>query len=358
MTVCVSEEQMTIMAVDDTPGNLTLLREMFKDSGHRLLTFPHGKMALKAADNKPPSLFLLDINMPDMNGFEVCAQLKANDELKEIPVIFISAMTDTLDKVKAFSVGGVDFVTKPFQFDEVRARVSTHLRLQKLQSDLKTQNRQLEEIVKEQVREISNSQLATIIALSKLSESRDDETGGHIERTQLIYRALAERLHFCENFIDNLIEDVCYASPLHDIGKVGIEDKILLKPSSLSNEEFEIMKTHTIIGADTLQKVYEQYPMNLFLKTGIAIARWHHEKWDGTGYPDGLKGEEIPLCARIMAVADVYDALRSVRPYKPAFTHEKSVEIIRDGAGKHFDPVVIMAFMEVEQFFAGLKYDN
>jgi putative two-component system response regulator len=358
MTTCIYEEPMTIMAVDDTPGNLTLLREMFKDSGNRLLIFPNAKMALKAAENNPPSLFLLDINMPEMNGFELCKQIKANKEMEDIPVIFISALNDAIDKVKAFSVGGVDFVTKPFHFEEVRARVATHLRLRKLQIDMKLQNMNLAALVKEQVREISDSQLATIIALSKLAESRDDDTGGHIERTQAIYKALADilRIKHGDDITDNLIADISLASPLHDIGKVGIEDSILLKPAALTNEEFELMKQHTVIGATTLEIVHEKYPLNLFLKTGIAIARWHHEKWDGSGYPDKLKGEDIPLCARIMAVADVYDALRSKRPYKPPFTHEKSVGIILDGSGRHFDPDVVDAFKEVEQQFAELLY--
>ena len=347
------------MVVDDTPANLKLLQEMLQAKGYRVLAFPGGKIALSAAAKSPPDLILLDINMPEMDGFEVCRRLKADKALKEIPVIFLSALTDTTDKVKAFSVGGVDYVSKPFHFEEVNARVEIHMRLHKLQVELEKHNDHLESLVKEKVREISDSQLATIHALSKLAESRDDETGQHIERTQTFCRCLAEKLranpHYADSINDTFIENIYHASPLHDIGKVGISDTILLKPDKLSAEEFEIMKTHTTIGARTLQSVRSRYPGNTFLNMGIDIARSHHEKWDGSGYPDGLAGEAIPLCSRIMAVVDVYDALRSKRPYKAAFTHEKACGIILEGAGKHFDPELLNAFTAVEPEFAEIR---
>jgi putative two-component system response regulator len=346
----------TIMVVDDTPANLKLLGQMLQSQGRRVLAFPHGQMALNAAAKTPPDLILLDINMPDLNGFEVCRRLKADPLLAGIPVIFISALTDTMDKVKAFAAGGVDYVTKTFQFEEVNARVVTHLRLRLLQAELETHNRQLEALVKEKVKEISDSQLATIHALSKLAESRDDDTGEHIERTQSTCRMLAEALARDPRYearIDQLfVENLFHASPLHDVGKVGIVDSILLKPGALTREEFEIMKTHASIGANTLMVVHNKYPKNTFLKMGIAIARSHHERWDGSGYPDGLAGERIPLSARIMAVADVYDALRSRRPYKPAFAHDRCVKIISEGSGRHFDPGVVDAFLEVESRLA------
>ncbi len=350
--------QATIMVVDDTPANLKLLGEMLQSEGYRVLAFPRGQMALNAAAKKPPDLILLDINMPEMNGFEVCKRLKANDELNEIPVIFISALADTPDKVKAFSAGGVDYVTKPFEFEEIRARVQTHLGLRKFQTDLKTHSLRLEALVREKVREISESQLATILALSKLTESRDDDTGGHIERTQSCCKVLAvtlrTHLRYADRIDDMFIENIYYAAPLHDIGKVGISDSVLLKPGPLTAEEFNVMKTHSVIGSDTLQSVHARYPRNVFLQMGIAIARSHHEKWDGTGYPDGLVGCEIPLAARIMAVADVYDALRTKRPYKPAFPHEKCAAIIGEGAGRHFDPAVVEAFRRVEDVLIAL----
>ena len=353
-----AQEGTTIMLVDDTPANLKLLQQMLQAKGYLVLTFPRGKMALNAAAKNPPDLILLDITMPEMNGFEVCERLKADATLKEIPVIFISALTETEDKVKAFAAGGVDYVSKPFQFEEVNARVETHLRLRKLQLELSRHNLHLEDLVKEKVQEISDSQLATINAMSKLAESRDDDTGQHIERTRTFCKFLAEKLRDTARYAGSIdaayLENIYHAASLHDIGKVGISDNILLKPGKLTPAEFEIMKTHTIIGADTLQTARSKYPLNVFINMGMAIARSHHERWDGSGYPDGLAGEEIPLTARIMAIADVYDALRSKRPYKPAFTHEKSCQIIWEGSGRHFDPALIAAFTLVEPAFANI----
>jgi putative two-component system response regulator len=337
-----------ILVVDDVPANLTLLAGMLKEKGHRVRPVPSGKLALKAVEHEPPDLILLDITMPEMDGFEVCRRLKQDTRFQEIPIIFISALTETLDKVTAFSSGGVDYVTKPFQFDEVEARVETHLKLHRYQS-------RLEELVKEQVKEISDSQVSTIFALSKLTESRDKSTGKHLERVQIYCRLLAEKLSREEPYnsviADTFINNIFNASPLHDIGKVAIPDHVLLKPGKLAAEEFEIMKTHSLIGAATMEAVNEIYRNNAFISMGISIARAHHERWDGTGYPNGLKEEEIPLAARIMAIADVYDALRSKRCYKGAFSREQSSEIIKDGSGTQFDPSLVKAFLEMEESF-------
>ena len=337
-----------ILVVDDVPANLTLLAGMLKEKGHRVRPVPSGKLALKAVEHEPPDLILLDITMPEMDGFEVCRRLKQDTRFQEIPIIFISALTETLDKVTAFSSGGVDYVTKPFQFDEVEARVETHLKLHRYQS-------RLEELVKEQVKEISDSQVSTIFALSKLSESRDKATGKHLERVQIYCRMLAEKLSREEPYnsviADTFINNIFNASPLHDIGKVAIPDHVLLKPGRLAAEEFEIMKTHSLIGAATMEAVNEIYRNNAFISMGISIARAHHERWDGTGYPNGLKEEEIPLAARIMAIADVYDALRSKRCYKGAFSREQSSGIIKEGSGTQFDPSLVKAFLEMEELF-------
>ena len=345
----------TIMIVDDTPANLKLLTEMLQGQGCRVLALPDGAKALAAAARCPPDLILLDITMPELNGFEVCERLKAEPALKDIPVIFISALTETVDKVKAFSAGGVDYVTKPFQFEEVHARVRTHLRLRALQLELDRRNQHLERLVQEKVAEISDSQLATIVALANLAESRDDSTGAHIERTQSLCRLLATALRadprHAGGITDAFIESIHHAAPLHDVGKVGISDAILLKPGKLTETEFEVMKTHSTIGADTLQSARRKYPRNTLLNMGIAIARSHHERWDGSGYPDGLAGEDIPLSARVMAVADVYDALRARRPYKEPFTHEEAAKVIEDGTGTHFDPALVEAFKSVAARF-------
>ncbi len=350
------ERTATIMVVDDTPENLNLIRDMLQERGYRVLAFPNGRMALNAAAKNPPDIILLDILMPEMDGFEVARRLKAAEALQEIPILFISALGDTENKVKAFAAGGVDYVTKPFQFEEVRARVETHLRLRKMSLELERHNLHLEELVREKVRQISVSQLATILAVSKLAEYRDDDTGQHIERTRTLCRIIAEQLGhnspYEKDINDDYVQNIFQAAPLHDIGKVGIPDSILLKPGKLSAEEFEIMKSHTVIGAEALQAAHSKDPDNAFVNMGLAVARSHHEKSDGTGYPDGLEGEDIPLAGRIMALPDVYDALRSKRPYKEPFSHEKSCGIILEGTGRHFDPTVIDAFKAVESRFA------
>lgn len=349
----------TIMVVDDMAENLDLLREMLQFKGYRVLTFPRGSMAIKAALAKPPDLILLDVIMPEMNGFEVCERLKAEAALRDIPVLFISALTETMDKIKGFAVGGEDYVTKPFQLEEVHARVETHLRLRSMRLELERHNHHLGELVEEKIKEISDAQLTTILAVTKLAEYRDDETGHHIERTRTFCTILAERLRRLPRWDalidDAYVENIFHAAPLHDIGKVGIPDSVLLKPGKLTDEEFEIIKTHTVIGSKTLLTVRSRFPNSVLASMGLDIARSHHEKWDGSGYPDGLAGEDIPPAARIMAVADVYDALRSERPYKSAFTHEKSCEIILEGAGRHFDPTVVEAFRAVEPEFASAR---
>ena len=297
--------------------------------------------------------------MPGMDGYEVCRHLKNDERLKEIPVIYLSALTGTKDKVKAFEQGGVDYIEKPFQLEEVRARVDMHLKFHDFQKKLATSNKNLNQVVEEKIKEISESQMATIFALAKLAEFRDDDTGTHLERVQKFCKLLAMHIcndSSCSTSVDAaFVENIYHASPLHDIGKVGISDAILLKPGKLTLEEFELMKQHTVLGAQTLETARNQYPRNAFINMGIDVARSHHERWDGTGYPDGLTGIEIPLSARIMAVADVYDALRSKRCYKEAFTHETSRDIILQGRGTQFDPAVVDAFIALEHKFNSVR---
>lgn len=349
-----------ITIIDDNPQNLNVLSQMLLKQGFKVTAFPQGALALKAIEKQPPDLILLDITMPGMSGYEVCSNLKQDDRLKDIPIIFISALHDTESKVKAFNFGGVDYITKPFQFEEVQARVRTHLNLRHMRLEIEDYSLRLEELVAEQVKEIADSQLSVIFALAKLAESRDKETGGHIERVQKYCKTLAQVLAaddtFSETITPAFINTIFHASPLHDIGKVGIEDAILLKPGKLTVEEFDQMKTHTLIGARTLDSVHRGYPKNELVKMGIDIAQYHHEKWDGTGYPEGLSGQGIPLSARIMAFADVYDALRSRRPYKEPFSHEKACRIISKGLGSHFDPQIGNAFLKIEQEFEKIHH--
>lgn len=342
-----------ILIVDDSRSTLQYLKDVLSEQGYAIYSFTIGNQALSWARENTPDLVLLDIQMPDIDGFEICRYLKKDARLRDIPVIFISMKHETGTKIKAFSLGCVDYITKPFEAREVITRVQTHLKLRRMQVALENQNRELERLVKEKVQEITDSWTATILALAKLAESRDDDTGNHLERIQVLCWLLAENLAELPEYrtvIDReFIHTLYHASPLHDIGKVGIPDSILLKPGRLDPDEFEIMKQHTLIGAETLEAVRKRYRNNLLINAGVEIARSHHERWDGTGYPDGLAGNSIPLCARITAVADVYDALRSNRCYKKAMTHEQAVSIIRDGKGTQFAPDIVEVFLAIER---------
>lgn len=345
-----------IMIVDDTPANLKLLGDMLSAGGYGVFAFSRGDVFLRAAALRPPDLVLLDIMMPGMDGYEVCRHMQEEEALRGVPVLFLSALGDPVDKIRAFSAGGVDYVTKPFSVEEVQARVATHLRLRFLQRELEAVNHSLEIRVQEQVSEISDAQMATIQALAKLAESRDDDTGWHLERVGFFCRTLAEEAQgdgpFCQAVSGDFVKTLASACALHDIGKVGIEDRILRKPGRLTPEEFEVMKGHALLGAQTLESVERRYPRNPMVAMGIQIARWHHERWNGAGYPDGLSGENIPLAARIMALADVYDALRSERCYKPAMPHDVATELMVRERGKHFDPRLLDLFLCCASRFA------
>ena len=350
--------QCAILAVDDTKTNLDLLVNTVGE--HYDLSVPmDGPSALKLIEAAPPDLILLDIMMPGMDGFQVMARLQEDNRTREIPVIFLSALSEISSKAKGFAMGAVDYITKPFQIEEVFARINTHLKLRLSQEALQTFNNQLQDLVAQQVEEISHSQQAMIFALAKLSHTRDDDTGLHLERVQHLCKILTTELAAQPAWQDELTPDfiatIYHASPLHDVGKVGIADAILLKPGKLTVEEFDVMKTHTTIGAATLESVHTLYPNNSFITMGIDIARCHHERWDGSGYPLGLSGAAIPISARIMALVDVYDALRARRPYKEPFSHEKAREIIVEGKGKHFDPAIVQAFLKVDQQFEAIS---
>jgi len=351
-----------ILIVDDSQESIAVLGNALPKHYKRQVALS-GDQAFKllAASEEIPNLILLDVIMQDMDGYEVCRRLKKDERLKKIPVIFLSSLSDVEDKIKAFQNGGVDYIQKPFEIAEVQARVETHLRLYDLQLELENHNMHLNQLVEEKVKEITASQQATIYGLAKLAEHRDDETGEHINRVQAFCRLIAEKMCQYVEYKNKLnteyITNLEKASPMHDIGKVGIRDAILLKPGKLTPEEFEEMKEHTTIGANTLREVAAEYPDNKFIEIGIEITQYHHEKWDWSGYPEGLIGEDIPLSARIMALADVYDALRSKRVYKDAFSHKKACEIIIDGRGKHFDPRIVDVFLEFEKEFTKVYGD-
>ena len=343
-----------VLIVDDTPENLTIMNGLLKDA-YRTRVANSGERALKLAAAEPkPDLVLLDIMMPGMDGYEVCRRLKADAATHEIPVIFLTAKTQVEDESRGFEVGCVDYITKPISPPIVLARVRTHLALKAAADFLRDKNEYLAAEVARRTKQISVVQDVTIMAMASLAETRDNETGNHIRRTQHYVRVLALELRkhpkFAALLDDAAIELLFKSAPLHDIGKVGIPDAILLKPGKLTPEEFEVMKAHTTLGRDAIaaaESLLDQ-PVS-FLEYAREIAYSHQEKWDGTGYPQGLAGERIPLSARLMAVADVYDALISRRVYKPPYPHEKAMEIIREGRGKHFDPDVLDAFVAIQE---------
>ena len=351
----------SVLVVDDSPENLRLLATVLRRGGLVPRSVKSGRRAIEAAVIDPPDLVLLDVSMPEMSGLDVCRWFKQDERLRRIPIIFISALQGTDDKVEAFRAGGIDYISKPFQELEVLVRVKTHLRLRELQAELTSNNARLEQRVAEQVKTISASQMATIFALAKLAEARDDDTGKHVDRVRTFGKMLGEQMremglhaaYLTTTFIDNLYQ----TAALHDIGKVGIPDAILLKPGKLTPEEFVEMKKHSAIGASTLATVLKQHPDNRFLRMGVEVARSHHEKWDGTGYPDKLKGAKIPLAARIVAVADFYDALTSNRCYRPAFSHEDACRMILESNGTHLDPDVVAAFSTLDSQFRHTRHE-
>ncbi|MEY2666353.1 MAG: hypothetical protein RLZZ384_524 [Pseudomonadota bacterium] len=340
----------TILVVDDTPDNLDLMGDLLMDD-YKVKVANSGKKALEVIQaGHPPDLILLDIMMPEMDGYEVCTALKSNEETKNIPVIFLTAKTNIIDEQKGFEIGAVDYITKPISPAIVMARVKTHL-------DLHNKNVYLEQLVNQRTQEIMAIQDVTIHAMASLAETRDNETGNHIRRTQNYVKLLAQHLQFHPKFthflnMDGVIDTLFKSAPLHDIGKVGIPDAILLKPGRFEPSEFEIMKSHPELGQNTILQAESELGIDVpFLQYAKEIAYGHHEKWDGSGYPQGLSGDDIPISARLMAVADVYDALISRRVYKEGMPHEKAMQIIIDGKGTHFDPDMIDAFILLHEAF-------
>ncbi|MDR3462395.1 MAG: two-component system response regulator [Beijerinckiaceae bacterium] len=337
-----------ILLVDDEPINVRVLVDLLRPS-YELIVAKNGVRALECLQaGPPPDLALLDVVMPEMDGLELCRRMKADPRTAEIPIIFISALGQVHDEMLGFDVGGVDYITKPISPPIVLARVRTHLALRKARQELARQNCTLEDVIAARTRELGLTQDVTIRALASLAETRDNETGAHLKRTQYYVKRLAEELRnhppFAAALTGRAIELMFKSAPLHDVGKVGIPDAILLKPGKLTEAEFEIMKTHTALGRDALMRALDHEKPTEFLRYALDICSSHHEKWDGTGYPEGLKGEDIPLAARLMALADVYDALTSRRVYKAAFDHARARQIIEDGSGRHFDPAVVAAF--------------
>ncbi len=306
-----------ILIVDDEPANLKVLRQVLQDS-YRLTFARSGADALELLEKEEVSLILLDIMMPDMTGFEVCEQVKAQPHTAHIPVIFVTALKDTIDEETGFNLGAVDYITKPIVPAIVRARVKTHLSL--VQADV-----------------LKATQVDLIQRLGRAAEYKDNETGMHVLRMSHYAHVLA----LAAGIDAEAANELLLASQMHDLGKIAIPDNILLKPGRLNDDEFKQMKAHTLIGADILSN-----PRSQLVALAYSIAMTHHEKWDGSGYPKGLKGLEIPLEGRIAAIADVFDALTSERPYKAAWPVEEAVNLLQQESGKHFDPDLVGLFVQ------------
>ncbi len=349
-------EKPVVLIVDDTPDHLALMCDLLRDT-YRVRVANSGEKALKiAASESPPDLILLDIMMPGLDGFEVCKRLKADPKTTNIPVIFLTAKVEAEDERKGLELGAVDYITKPISPAIVLARVKNYLALKSMADFLRDNNEFLTTQVASRTREVIAIQDVTILAMASLAETRDTETGNHIRRTQFYVKALAEKLRGHARFRVFLTEDninlLFKSAPLHDIGKVGIPDRILLKPGRFEPAEFEVMKTHTTLGRDAIAHAERALGTEVsFLTFAKAIAYSHQEKWDGSGYPQGLAGDDIPIVARLMAVADVYDALISRRVYKEGVSHEAAMAIMRAGRGSHFDADIIDALLDIEAEF-------
>jgi len=346
----------SILIVDASTDRLVEMEEALQEHYHVQLART-GADALRMARKVPaPDLLLLPLALPDMSSFAVLADLQCNFLSAEIAVLAVADAADEAGQLRALRDGASDVLARPFAPEILRARVHSHLQLRAARAMLKDQRSHMAHLVSERTRELSLMQDATVIAMASLAESRDGDTGNHIRRTQHYVAALARELRYHARFSDELGDDdialLFKAAPLHDIGKVGVPDAILLKPGKLTDEEFEIMKLHTVYGRDAIAGVERTLgASNRFLRFAGEICHSHQEHWDGSGYPQGLSGTAIPLSARLMAVADVYDALISARSYRPAFTHETAVELIRQARGEHFDPDVVDAMLAIEEKF-------
>jgi len=347
------KDKPVILVVDDQIQNIELLEAYLFPYTYEIRRAVNGKEALTILSSDKIDLILLDVMMPDMNGFEVTRWIRENDKYRLLPIILVTALHETEDRVKGIEAGCDDFISKPIDKLELLARVRSLIKVKAYNDLLKNYREELESEVALRTRDLKNAlerikeaSLETIYRLSIASESRDYDTGAHIKRVSRYAATIALQMGLDKS----TVESILYAAPMHDLGKLGIPDQILIKSSDLGPVEWEIMKKHTVIGAKILKDSDAE-----FISVAETIALCHHEKWDGSGYPNGLKGKEIPITARITAIADVFDALISKRPYKEPFTVEKSFAIIDEGRGGHFDPDVVDAFFAVKDEIISIK---
>lgn len=336
-----------ILIVDDSVTNLKFAEQTLKPH-YKVTLLTSAIQTMKFLLKNTPDLILLDINMPDTNGYEIFSTIKSINRLSKIPIIFLTSLNDAENELKCLKLGAVDFISKPFIPELMLSRIQIHL-------ELSNYRKNLEFLVHKKTETIEKLQNSMVVGLAELVECRDGETGGHVKRTakylEILVNAMAEAGIYSDILTDEYIHNIIRSAPLHDIGKIGISDNILLKQGSFDENELEYMKQHTTLGGMALQKVIDATEGENFLYVAKDMALCHHEKWDGTGYPAGLCKYSIPLCARIMAIADVYDALTSERPYKKPFSHEKAVNIISNSSGTHFEPCIVDAFNSVSDSF-------
>jgi len=349
-----SAERKTIFIVDDDLTNLTIGADALSES-YDVFTLNSGKLLLTRLEKRIPDLILLDVEMPEMNGYDVIKLIKGKRETHNIPVIFLTSKNDSESELNGFSLGAIDYIIKPFSPPLLRKRIEVHLLVASQKQELINFNDNLLAMVETKTRTVIELQNTILKTMSELVERRDDITGGHIERTQSYMRVLLNAILddglYAEEASSWSLSLVLQSTLLHDVGKIAIKDSILLKPDKLTDDEFEKIKEHTTFGEEVISKIQQDTAEQTFLEYAKILAGTHHEKWDGSGYPRGLKGEEIPILGRAMAIVDVYDALVSDRPYKKAFTHEKAVAIISEGKEKHFDPSLVDLFLGISDAF-------
>ena len=342
-----NHRRQTILIAEDTPANIDILIEALADR-YDISVAINGESVLESVKAISPDLILLDVVMPGMDGYDVCKNLKEDPNTKDIPIIFLTSLSMADNEERGLNLGAVDYITRPFNPRIVEARVHTHL-------ELNAYRIHLENIVAERTSELNAAQDATIQSMAILAEFRDQDTGGHIQRTKEYVRILLDYLYSHGKHRDLLngpsIELIAQSAPLHDIGKVGVPDRILRKPTELTDEEYDEMKRHPIYGGEAIKRTEELLGKNSFLRFAHEIAEFHHEHWDGSGYPHGLTGQDIPVSARAMAVADVYDALVSKRVYKPGLTHDEALEIMVEKSSTQFDPEMIEALIARQEDF-------
>ena len=336
--------------VDDNIVNLNTGKSSLQNK-YTVVTIPSGEKLFLALEKTTPDLILLDIEMPGMSGYDVIRGLKLDPKTAEIPVIFLTGKNEVKDEVKGFTLGAVDYITKPFSHPLLLKRVELHLLLKAREEELRVFNGNLLKMVSERTNDISTLQNAIIMWAAEVIEFRDEETGQHVERVQRYLKLLLDAMEEYRIYADEIvawdIDAFLKSALLHDVGKIKIRDEVLLKSSRLTDEELMDMKLHSLYGKSLLESLQDKVPNQTFLEYAKVLAHRHHERWDGNGYPDGLKGTEIPLQARMMAIADVYDALISQRPYKKAFSHDEAIKVIAEGRGTQFDPVLTDLFISL-----------